>query len=217
MTDLITNGVEDTWKNRLFHIFRNSPHIVALIEILSDPLQDSVDVCNFILAHRSIDDAEGEQLEFIGDLIGVTRPLAQEDPNNIFTLCSISETDDLDGSTGFFDDTDTVETGGYLTSYYGIPDQSDPTAQMSDADFRYFIRQKAASLRRKMTMANLFNYLIAFGGRCKIDDDTDMTVVVEPVSYYDFDDWTKWYIENKGFKPAGISVDLEENIRKVLL
>ena len=212
-----TDDIETVWKARLFHVFRNSPHIVALIEILSDPLQDTLDVAEFISTHRSIDDSEGEQLDFLGELIGVKRPLQQEDPDNIFTMCELGEDDDLDGSTGFFDDTDTVELGGYMTSYTGIPLQSDPTTEMIDADFRYLIRQKASSFRSQMTRRNLFNYLLAFGGRCKIDDDTDMTVVIDPVSYYDFDDFTKWYIENKGFKPAGISVDIEENLRKVLL
>lgn len=214
---MATINVETVWKARLFEQFKNSPHIVALIEILSDPLQDTVDVCDFILAHNSIDDAEGEQLDFLGELIGVTRPRAQEDPDNIFTMCSLGETGDSDNSQGFYDDTDSVITGGYMTSYEGIPDQSDPTAQMSDADFRYLIRQKAAAFRKKMTRRNLFNYLIAFGGRCKIDDDTGQTVTIDPTAYYQFDDWTKWYIENKGFKPAGISVDIQENLRKVLL
>ncbi|MCP4712593.1 MAG: DUF2612 domain-containing protein [Planctomycetes bacterium] len=209
--------VEDTLKARLFSRFRNSPNIIGLIEILSDPLQDTVDACDFILANKSIDDSEGEQLDFIGELIGVYRPLQQEDPSNIFTMCSLGEADDLDGSTGFFDDTDTVEIGGYMTSYVGIPDQSDPTAEMEDAPFRILIKQKASSYRKKPTRLNLFNYLIAFGSRCKIDDDTAHTIVFDPVSYYDLNDLYKWYVENKGFKPAGISVDIEENLRKVLL
>lgn len=205
--------VESTWQARLFHIFRQSPHILGLVEILSDPLQDTVDVCDYILNHLSIDTAEGEILDFLGELIGVTRPRAQEDPNNIFTMCSLGETDDLDGSTGFYNPDD--ETGGYITSYYGIPDQSDASAMMSDVNFRFLIRQKAACYRKRMTLRNLFNYLIAFGARCAIDDDTSMTVKIDPTNFYDFDDWTKWYISNKGFKPAGISVGFVGNIHKV--
>lgn len=200
------------FKARVFKQFKNSPHIVALFEILADPLQDMVDVANYILAHLSIDTAEGVMLDALGEIIGVERPAAQEP--NIFTLRRKGEVVDPDNDTGFRDDTDpTVTTGGYLGSIRGLPLVSDPDAQMSDADFRFLIRQKAASYRSKFTRENAFLYLLAFGSRCKIDDDDVLSVEFDPVSYYDLDAWQKNYVITKGFKPAGVSTRFRDNVR----
>lgn len=81
--------IETTFKKRLFSQFKNSPNIQNLIEVLSDPLQDSVDASNYLLDHQSISDAEGEQLAHLASKIGVTLPSLQE--KNIFTLCRKGE------------------------------------------------------------------------------------------------------------------------------
>jgi hypothetical protein len=72
---------------------------------------------------------------------------------------------------------------------------------MSDEDYRYLIRQKAASYRKSATREILFSYLIAFGARCKIDDDTDLKIEIDQDRYDDLDNWTRNYIETRGFKP----------------
>lgn len=203
--------VEATFKERLGSQWRTSPHIQAIVEILSDPMQDSLSVMEYILAHLSIDTAEGELLDFLGELVGVVRPPLQE--TRIFTLGSLGDADDPDNDHGFLDDTDTVETGGFLGSVKGLADQDDPDAKITDANFRYLIRQKAASYRKKMMRETLFLYLIAFGGRCKIDDDTTLTVVIDPVTYHDFDHWTQYYIPTRGYNPGGIKVRIRDNMR----
>lgn len=277
--------VESDFKARTFSQFRDSPNIQALIEILSDPLQDAFDVCDFILDHSSIDDAEGEQLDQLGERIGVERPPAQE--TKIFTLCRIGEVQDPDlgfaergeiiltlSASGFlvgdlnawiiykpaaiplargqlttFTAADTIgvtadygsflpgqtielegdplttgvitavdyspagvdRIGGHMTTMEGL--EASAGGDMSDVDFRYLIRQKAAAYRSKMTREILFLYLIAFGGRCKIDDDTELTVIIDPDRYADFNEWTQNYIETRGFKPAGISVQFRDTMR----
>lgn len=195
--------------SRLFYFLRQDPVTAALIDIMSDPIQDTYDVCAFILGAQNIDTAEGEQLEFLGEMIGVSRPPAEEP--DIFTLTRIGESVDHDNKLGFFDDTDTVEIGGYMVKTNGLVavDGSD----MSDADYRYLIRQKAASYRKKMTRVNLFNYLIAFGTKCLIDDDTRFEVELDPLKYYALNEWEKWYAINKGFKPAGIRTFWRDNLR----
>lgn len=212
--------VEETFKKRLFKLFKDSPNINALLEIHSIPIQDARDVYEFLIGETdedegvfSIDDGEGEQLEFVGELIGVKRPLAQEDPQNIFSLYRLGESGDPDNKTGFYDDTDSVDTGGYMTSTKGIPSITDPGSLMDDVEFRKMIRQKAASFRKKMTRENLFNYLIAFGARCLIDDETTHVCKIDPISYDDMNNFFKWYTVTKGFKPGGIRVEFEGRLR----
>lgn len=198
--------VEALFKARTFAQFRDSPHIQDLIETLSDPIQDTSNVMDFILGSLAIDDAEGEQLDFLGELIGVRRPPAQE--TRLFTLLRLGEVGDP--GTGFADD---ENPGGYMTTLKGLESQANPGSEMSDEDFRFLIRQKAASYRKKATREILFLYLIAFGARCKIDDDTEFEIKIDPDTYDDFDEWTRNYIETRGFKPAGISVKILETTR----
>jgi hypothetical protein len=205
----MTLNVEDRFKELLFYILKDSPYINELLEILAVPLQDSVDVMEFIRTHDSIDEAEGEQLDMRGESIGVTRPRLQE--YRIFTLFGAGDTSDLDNDHGFYDPLD--GTGGYLQTEKGLPDQSDPDTYMNDSDYREIIRQKASSLRSKMTRLNMFNYLLAFGARCLIDDDTTYEAVIDPIEHDDYSEWQRYYIVNHGFKPAGIKVLMEGRIR----
>ncbi len=188
--------------DRLFYQFRDSPHITALIEIICDPIQDQVNVSNFILDSASIDDAEGEQLEMLGEIIGVERPPAQE--TNTFRLVRLGEVQDPD--RGFATD---ENPGGYMVGYKGLA--AVDGSEMSDTDYRYLIRQKAASYRTIMTRANIFEYLLAFGARCKIDDNTKFNLEIEPINYYDFDQWTQYYIVTRGFAPGGIMLGIVNN------
>ena len=199
-------------KARAFKQWKDSPHIVALFEIIADPLQDLNDVAAYILAHLSIDDSEGLVLDMLGELIGVNRPPMQEP--NIFTLRRVGEIVDLDNDTGFGDDTDpTVPTGGYLGTVEGLALVSDPTAEMSDEDFRFLLRQKAASFRSKFTRENIHLYLVAFGSRCVIDDDTTLAAEYDPMNYYDLGAWQKFYVLTKGFKPGGVATDFRDMMR----
>lgn len=208
MTDVYRNLFD-----RLFYFFRNDPHTVKLLTVLADPIQDTRDALDFLLGADSIDNAEGEQLDNIGGWIGVARPPAQELDENIFTLCRLGETDDLDGRTGFFDDSDTVEIGGYLTTTKGLVSQTSPGTTMPDLDYRRLIRQKASMIKSKMTVENLFNYLIEFGSKCKIDDDVKYICEMDPFRYYDLNEWFKYYVTTKGFKPATFSQQFRDNVR----
>ncbi len=197
--------------DRVFKQYKDSPHIVALFEIIADPMQDLSDVADYILAHLSIDDSEGLALDMLGELIGVTRPPMQEP--NIFTLRRAGEVVDLDNDTGFGCDDDAIETGGYLGTCQGLALVSDPDAEMADEDFRFLLRQKALSFRSKFTRLNIYNYLLAFGSRCVIDDDTVLDVEYDPVSYYDLGAWEKFYVLSKGFKPGGVGTDFRDMMR----
>jgi len=199
------------FKDRAFKGFKDSPHIVAIFEIIADPMQDLSDVADYILAHLSIDDSEGLALDMLGELIGVTRPPMQEP--NIFTLRRPGDVTDPDNDTGFGNDDDPVSTGGYLGTCAGLALVSDPDAEMADEDFRFLLRQKAASFRSKFTRENIYLYLIAFGSRCVIDDDTVLDVEYDPVTYYDLGAWEKFYVLSRGFKPGGVATDFRDMMR----
>lgn len=206
---------EQTLLDQLLHQWKDSPNILALLGILADPLQDTIDVATYILDYEDLDDIEGELLDFFAGLIGVTRPPLQE--LNIFTMCELGESGDLDGTTGFYDDTDTVVTGGYFTSLKGCPNQDDPTQDMADVDFRKMIRMKASTFRSKMTHRNLFNYLLDFGSRCKVSSPSHHMVDMDPGDYYGphaLTDFFRYHIEQRGFRPAGMGVNFTQNIRK---
>ena len=202
-------NVSESYTEDLFYCFRNSPHITALLEILATVKQDSVDVCEYLLSHNGIDTAEGVGLDVLGELIGVTRPRQQETKD--FWLVGYGDTSDPDNDHGFYDDND--ETGGYMVGHTGLGYQDDPDLYMTDIEFRKLIRQKAWSFRKKMTRLNLFNYLLAFGGRCVIDDDIKYECIIDPVDHEAFNQWQINYIETRGFKPAGIWVKVQYRLR----
>jgi hypothetical protein len=161
--------VESDMLDRLFPNFKDSPNIVLLMELLAEPLQDTADVMSYILAHGSIDTAEGELLDFIGEIIGVERPPLQEPVENLFTLTDEdTDPDDHDNRRGFFSTDDS--TGGYLVGIDGLRSVDNPSGKMSDEDYRALIKTKASSYRTKATTENLFLYLLEFGARYEILD-----------------------------------------------
>ena len=110
---------------------------------------------------------------------------------------------------GLGDPTDPL-VGGYIQIPRGLADQSDPDAVYSNADYRVLIKRKAASYRVKMTREVIFSYLIGYGARCKINDDDPRQVVIDPYDQSALTQFERWHVLNRGFKPAGISVDFEK-------
>lgn len=206
-----------TLLDQLLCQWKDSPNIKKLLEILSGPMQDTIDVCEFILDYTDLDDCTGEKLDMWGNLIGMRRPKAQHTDSEVFRMCELGEAGDTDGKTGFYDDTDTVVVGGYFTSLTGIPDQDDPTLLLGDDDYRYMIKQKAKSLRTQMTHTNLFNYLLAFGSRHKVSKANALMVEMQPVDFYGvhaLSDYFRHYVREKGLRPAGVGVNFPGNVTK---
>lgn len=212
---MAAQDAEQTMLDQLLHQFKYSDNILKLIGVLGDTLQDTFDACYFISTAVDLDDYEGEQLDFWGELIGVARPLAQEPRANLFTLRHRGESVDPDNKTGFEDRTDAVVTGGYLTTREGLASISDPGAEMSNVDYRFLIRQKAASYRSRMTHTNLYSYLLAFGSRCKIDGDTTFKSTITQQNYNDLNHWQRNNVETRGFAPGGLTIEFDGNLTDV--
>lgn len=201
MTDIWT-----TKQERLFAKYRNSPNILGIMEILSSPTQDTRDMLDWLLGELSLSTASGEVLDFLGELIGVTRPPAQED--DVLWLCLDWEVlDDPDNHYGLA--TDALTEGGYLTGDEGVLSKSSPGSYMVDDDYRALIASKGTTYRQKATRETVYSYLIELGVRCKIIE-ADKVVEFEPSSYDNLNYWLRNYIESRGFRPAGIQVSIKD-------
>lgn len=194
-------------KNR--QCFKDSPNVLALFKMLSVPIQDRVDVYEYLLSMTSIDDKTGTLLDQIGSKIGVKRPPEQVREDHIFTLYDDNEVGDWwDDYTGFSEE-DEPELGGYFIDENGL-DTGDGQ-YMNDADYRVLLKQKAAIIRAKMTDDKLIEYFLIFGAPVEIDEGV-LVVKAIPNNGADLTTWERWYIENRGFKPAGIRVYIDDTI-----
>jgi len=200
------SNIYDNMIDLLFSKYRNSPNILGTIEILSSPLQDTEDAITYVLDHLSIDDAEGEILDFLGELIGVKRPEAQED--DLFILC---RDEDVAGDTfnNYGLSTDSLTEGGYLTGDDGCPSKSNPESFVDNETMRQYIRAKASSFRQKATRDILYSYILQFGVRSKLIE-SDKVLEIEPSAYHDLDYSLRYHLENLGFRPAGIQVKIKQ-------
>lgn len=197
----------DVYQNildRLFSKYRHSPIILKVSEILSDPLQDTNDAIDWILGHMSIDDAEGTLLDALASWIGVKRPPAQE--TRLFRLCRDEEVaEDPENNHGLAPDD--LSSGGSLSADDGCTSKSAPGTYISDAEFRLYIRAKAATFRRVATREVMYDYILQFGIRTKLVEGV-RTCEIHPSSYEDFGLAVRYHIEHRGFRPAGIRVSV---------
>ena len=199
------SDVQDDILELLFARYRHSPIILEVIEILSAPIQDTNNALDYILEHLSIDDAEGPMLDAIASWIGAPRQVAQED--DLLWLCRDEEVaDDPDNHYGLA--TDALTEGGYMTGDDGCSSKSDPGTYLSDEDFRLYVHAKAETFRRKATRAIMYNYILQFGSRCKLNEGT-RSVEIEPYSYDDLNYAVRYHLTNRGYRPAGITVTIK--------
>jgi len=201
---------EERLKEKLFKQFKGSPLIQDIMEIIADPMQDTVDALCWMDERDGFNEWIGFELDWAGSILGIPRPLAQVPLDHLFTI--IDEGEEGDERTGFADENDPV-IGGNLADENGLPSIDEPGSLMDDEGYRRLLKQKAAALRKRMLRQTLFEYLLAFGSQCLIDDDTPKVVEMDPINYYDLSHWEKWYVLNKGFKPAATKTLFRGNIR----
>lgn len=212
---ILTTDIFSILQSKIRNIYRGSPNFEALVRAISVPIQDRVNVYEYILSMRTIDEKVGVFLDQVGSKIGVKRPPAQVDERFLFTLYDEDEAgENFDEYTGFSEE-DEPELGGYLIDENGL-DTGDGEL-MSDADYRVLLKQKAALIRSKMTEENLIEYFLVFGCPIAIDDSNNLVVHITPNNDADLSQWERWYIENHGFKPAGIRVEMDTTVGASLL
>ena len=189
--------------------FKNSPNILALLEIIADPIQDVDDVVTYLNTQTDVDTAEGVHLDALGDLIGVPRPLAQEECYLKFV--SKSEMgDDLEHKHGWQDNSASDPVGGYWQSKIdGLVSQTDLNSMMSDTDYRRLIKTRISAFRIKSTHENIFLWLLNMGARCLITKPAVCQTKFETTVPGAFSFWECWYILDKGLETAGISKEFD--------
>lgn len=123
-----------------------------------------------------LDLAVGTQLDIIGKIVGISRNIEGVIPKIFFGF------DDNVNARGFS-----------LAPFYTLDQQKYTDTQLSDSDYRFFIRIKIAKNHAKATMAddngsNLNNIILSmFDGYAYMVDNKDMTVTIyienSPKSY----------------------------------
>lgn len=203
----MTFNVREYMASKLLDQFQQAKYINEIMDVLASTMQDTVDVCQYILDSTDIETATDDILDIYGEMIGVNRPPAQE--TKVFKLCSLyDEPDDFDNDHGFYNPID--GTGGYLSSLKGC--NAVDGSYMSDDDYRDLILAKAATFRTKATREEFFSYLLQFGARCILDDDDKFQLEIEQVTWDDFNHWQRNYVLTKGFDPAGVKVTFKDNL-----
>lgn len=123
-----------------------------------------------------LDSAVGAQLDIIGKIVGISRNIEGVIPKTFFGF------DDNVNARGFS-----------LAPFYTLDQQKYTDTQLSDSDYRFFIRIKIAKNHAKATMAddngsNLNEVILSmFDGYAYMVDNKDMTVTIyienSPKSY----------------------------------
>ena len=67
-------GIKEKWLESLPEQFRGQPNIEVIIGSWAKQLEEVEAVLAELLAKRGFDDAEGAQLDRIGDIVVLTRP-----------------------------------------------------------------------------------------------------------------------------------------------
>ena len=181
---------------------------MALIKMLSIPIQDRINACDYILSQTDIDTKEGKSLDHVGSVLGINRPYAQVPDEHLFTLYDedkIPLDDELYTCMG---EEGEPELGGYLVDEDGL-DTGDG-AMMSDENYRVLLKQKAALICAKMTDIALYEYMLVYGASSDVDSSNTLHVKIQPENDSDLTQWERWYVQNKGFKPAGVRIELQD-------
>jgi hypothetical protein len=198
--------IETLIADNLFAKYRHSPNILKVLEIIAVPFQDTIDAVEYLQTQNDVTVAEGVHLDAIGELIGVERPLEQE-PND-FRFIDIG---DLPGDPTHhgFCDIDGDPTGGYLvSSYNGLASVTNPGELMSDADYLELILFKISNFRQRATEARIYLSLVLYGVTCDVETITNGVIDITPQTPGEMTYYQRWYLLNKGFRPAGIKINV---------
>ena len=198
--------VEATLLSNLFAQFKHSPNILAILEIIAVPFQDTIDAIEYLQTQNDVTTAEGIHLDILGEWVGVERPLEQE-PND-FRFIDIGDLPGDPTSHGFCD-IDGDPTGGYLvSSYNGLASITNPGDLMGDDDYRELILFKAANFRQRATEERIYLSLVLYGITCDVETITNGEIDITPQTPGEMTHYQRWYLLNKGFRPAGIKLNI---------
>lgn len=178
--------IQDEYENLLIVQYSDKPKASAMISAIVSRFKNISDVIEEFESAFDLDSAIGSQLDIIGKIVGISRNVEGVIPKIFFGF---------DGN---------VNARGFGLAPFYTTDQAQYTdTQLSDSDYRFFIRIKIAKNHVKATMSddngsNLNAVILSmFEGYAYMVDNKDMTVTI--------------YIENSPksyLLPYAISLDL---------
>lgn len=117
---------------RLIEQYKNSPKLIALLQLLAAEVVELQDAQWSILDGHALDDASGAALDVIGVIVGLPRPLIDATIFNYFGFATAP------GATGFGDIGDPGAGGRFLSTFGEVSGQ----VAMEDPDYRLHIEAK---------------------------------------------------------------------------
>lgn len=178
--------IQEEYENLLIVQYSDKPKASATISSIVKRFKNNFDLLEQMEDAFDLDNAVGKQLDIIGKIVGISRNVEGVIPKIFFGF---------DGN---------VNARGFdSAAFYTLDQQQYTDTQLSDSDYRFFIRMKIAKNHAKATMSddngsNLNNIVLSmFDGYAYMVDNKDMSVTI--------------YVENSPksyLLPYAISLDL---------
>lgn len=178
--------IQKEYENLLIVQYSDKPKASETISSIVKRFKNNFDLLEQMEDAFDLDNAVGKQLDIIGKIVGISRNVEGVIPKIFF---------------GFDDN---INAKGFSLAPFYTGDQAKYTdTQLSDSDYRFFIRMKIAKNHAKATMSddngsNLNNIVLSmFDGYAYMVDNKDMSVTI--------------YVENSPksyLLPYAISLDL---------
>lgn len=178
--------IQKEYENLLIVQYSDKPKASETISSIVKRFKNNFDLLEQMEDAFDLDNAIGKQLDIIGKIVGISRNVEGVIPKIFFGF---------DGN---------VNARGFdSAAFYTLDQQQYTDTQLSDSDYRFFIRMKIAKNHAKATMSddngsNLNNIVLSmFDGYAYMVDNKDMSVTI--------------YVENSPksyLLPYAISLDL---------
>ncbi len=134
-------------KGLLIQQYKESPNLNGLIAAFTEELQQIEQENDNLLTKRSLDAAQGVNLDVIGKIVVLDRPFTDPDAEDIFTF------ENPTNIGGGFTDKAQSQVGGYYIGLDPIDNQ-----RYSDALYRFILRAKIIFNTTKATLQDMHEY-----------------------------------------------------------
>lgn len=159
--------IPSEYEDLLIIQYADKPKAAATVALLVNQYKKVFDLLESFDINFDLDSAIGKQLDIIGKIVGISRNIEGVIPKIFF---------------GFSLNPNARSFGN--ASFYTLDQEKYSSTQLSDPDYRFFIRMKIAKNHAKVTMAdndnrNLNSVILAmFDGYSYVVDNKDMTTTI---------------------------------------
>lgn len=188
-------------KSRLLDQQRDGDDWDNFLSIIAAEFEEIIDLLVDLSTLLWKDTATGVWLDRVGEIVGVTRP-AEEEVDNIFTVCDTGDPDETGDSLHCWGDDSAPQQGGYVWDDYGVL----LGGTVDDDDYLEWIDAKIYATNADASIPGLEAYVLnCFGVVADVSTPTPGDVLIElPSSGYNLRQ--KRYMEIFCPAMAGINV-----------